>query len=126
MANKHDRNVSYRLLLHAGMLICSVAIQGYYWNAETFESIHELPGWVMILALLYVVQNTIKKRLSPGFQWVELLSYAGLLAMILPVLQTDGTAEYWAWVTDLGTLLLVMPVLIEGKKTLNERKQQLQ
>ena len=108
------------------LIILSLGLAGaivrYYWLYDSLESIVDVPEYVMVLALVYVFLQIIRRKYSSKQQWWDWLYYLGLIAMIIPTLLADSTyLVYYNYLTDYGTLFLILPVLLEGKHQLNNK-----
>lgn len=103
-----------RPILDLAALVFAGIIVFYYWTNISFEAIKNVPYYIMLMALFYVVAQMVKRRVSKQHYWFDWLYYIGLLSMILPTyLAThDNYLNYEVFV-DFGTLFLVLPVLLD-------------
>ncbi len=109
-----------RVVLLVAMLVCAAAIVTYYWQHETLDAIIHVPMYVMIVALVYILIQILKRSLYKEQRWYDWLYYIGLIAIMLPpVLANEGNASIFHLLTDFGTLFLIVPVLLEGKVVVN-------
>ena len=112
-----------KALVLVAMLVAAVSIAWFYWSHADFNSIHILPIHIMGIALGYVMLNFLKKQLAPGFFWWDWLYYIGLASMMIPVLVKDSpNSSLFHWITDIGCLFLIIPVLLDGKKLMDDKK----
>jgi hypothetical protein len=108
------------------LIILSLGLSGeivrYYWFNDSLESIVDVPEYVMVLALVYVFSQIIRRKYSRkqhGWDW---LYYLGLIAMIIPTLLADSNnLVYFNYLTDYGTMFLILPVLLEGNYQLKHK-----
>lgn len=112
--------------LHLMVLMLSFGLSGtivrYYWLDDSLEGMKDVPEYIMVLALIYVFLQIIRRRISAKQEWWDWLYYLGLLAMILPnMLATASHLIYYNYLTDFGTLFLIIPVLIEGNYQLKRK-----
>lgn len=100
-----------------GMTVCTAIILGYYWMATSLQDIATLPIFVLALALVYIGLQLIKRALLKIQNWWDWTYYLGLLAIVLPVLfAKEDNQVYFHLLTDYGTLFLMLPVLLDGRK----------
>ena len=111
-----------RILLIILSLGLSGAIVRYYWLSDSLDSIIDVPEYVMVLALIYVFLQIIRRKYSKQQHWWDWLYYLGLLAMIIPTLLANSShLIYFNYLTDYGTLFLILPVLLEGNYQLKQK-----
>lgn len=103
-----------------GMLICAGIVTTYYWRNWELNSLKEIPMYIMIVTLIYILIQIIKRAIFKEQRWYDWLYYIGLIAMMLPtVIATENNASIFNVVTDICTLFLIVPILLEGKVLLN-------
>jgi hypothetical protein len=116
--NKHKIHI---LFLASSSLIALFLIV-YFWFIYDFES-QNLPTFVLVLALVYITIEMLKKNfLKIDFVWNRLY-YIGLFAIIAPIAFSDKMSfETLRIINQLGILFLLAPVFIEGKQILKDKK----
>ena len=116
-------NKKLRAVLLAGMLACAGIIINYYWQNSTIESLKEIPMYVMILALVYILIQILKRSIYKEQRWYDWLYYIGLIAMMLPtILVSESNLTLFNYITDTCTLFLIVPIVLEGKVIVNGKK----
>lgn len=109
-----------RVVMLVAMLACAAIIVTYYWRNETLDAIIQVPMYIMIIALVYILIQILKRSMYKEQRWYDWLYYIGLIAIMLPtVLANEGNASIFHVLTDFGTLFLIVPVLLEGKVVVN-------
>lgn len=101
-------------------LILSILICLYFWGVNDLEGIQHLPMYVLIFCVSYIGLQMITRRISKAQHWWDWVYYAGLLCIMIPVIFADETTlNVYNVITDFGTLLLVLPVLVDGWVLIN-------
>ncbi len=117
---KKKRNKIILLILST---IVSCVIISYYWSNSTLSSISLVPISVMILALIYIVIQIAKRFFIKEYNWWDWLYYIGLISMMIPTFFANSENEStFHFVTDYGTLFLIIPILLDGKTLLHGSK----
>lgn len=102
--------------------IVSLIIVGYYWSNSSLSSITLVPITIMILALIYILIQIVKRFIVKEHNWWDWLYYLGLIAMMLPtVIANSANESYFHFITDYGTLFLIIPILLDTKTLFNGR-----
>ncbi len=104
-----------RAFFAISMLVLATLIVSHYWSTNSFNDIKHVPTSIMIFAFAYIVLHMLKRMILKTQNWWDLIYYAGLLAMVIPVLW--GTVEnekLYHQIADFGTLFLIIPILIDG------------
>lgn len=105
------------------MLVCAGVIVNYYWENSELKSMKEIPMYVMIITLLYILIQIFKRSIYKEQRWYDWLYYVGLIAMMLPTLIiSENNLKLFNYLTDVCTLFLIVPVIVEGKVILNGKK----
>ena len=106
-----------KVLILVTMFLLGNAVSMYYWSNETLESMRVVPIFVMILALVYILMQILKRFMYKEKNWWDWLYYVGLLAIVLPTyFATEANLSTFQWITDFGSLFLVLPLLFDFKK----------
>ena len=113
-------------LLHYGIVLVLLALSGviirYYWNTEGVDGIKFVPMYVMILAFVYVLFQILKRYLYKEYNWWDWLYYIGLASMMLPtLLASEENLNLMSILTDIGTLFLVFPILLDAFKLIRSK-----
>lgn len=113
-----QQQLFYKLTLVA-MLICAAFITYFYWNTHELDEIQQLPIYVLVFVLIYIVLNFFKKQLNNKQHWWDWTYYIALFAILLPFLKLDESyASILNYTTDIACLFLIFPVLMNGKLSL--------
>ena len=84
--------------------------------------IASLPIFVLGLALVYIGLHLIKRILLKIQNWWDWTYYIGLVSVVLPVLfANESNQTFYGILTDYGTLFLMLPVLLDGRKLLAKK-----
>jgi len=112
-----------RASMLVAMLVCAGIVVNYYWQNSTIEALKEIPVYVMIVTLVYILIQIFKRSIYKEQRWYDWLYYVGLIAMMLPtVLVTETNLTLFNYVTDVCTLFLIVPIVLEGKVIVNGKK----
>lgn len=104
-------------------LILGALVVFYYWKADSLIAIKFVPINIMILVLIYIVTQFLKRVLTKTQNWWDWLYYVGLVTIALPVF--IGKEENISWLlplTQIGVLFLIFPVLVEGFNSVKQQK----
>lgn len=101
-------------ILLTALLALSIIIVRYYWQAETLDAIRILPRDLKFLFLFYILVQVLKRWMYKVRNWWDWIYYIGLAAAMLPVFfATKGNALIFHRITDYGSLVLVLPVVLD-------------
>lgn len=113
----------FRGLLLLVLLITSSWVVFFYWNTDILDEIRRLPTYVMVLCLVYVIAQILKRLISKSRFWWDWLYYIGLAAAMLPTFMADSdNASMFHLLTDFGTPFLVLPVLFDFYQLFKNQK----
>ena len=116
-----DRRI-VRVILLLIMLLLGTLVVMYYWSNDTLESLVIIPKKVLFFVLGYILVQILKRSLSREKKWWDWLYYIALLGILLPtVLADESNASIFHILADYGTLFLIIPVLIDGKKLIDAK-----
>lgn len=102
------------LILVGGLVISALVIL-YYWSVKEYLELKKVPVYVMILLIGYIVLQLLKRMLTKQQNWYDWLYYIGLASVAVPVfLATPSNFDTYLLISQLGTLFLAIPLLIEG------------
>jgi len=118
---KHQKLV--RMIALLGMLFTAGIAILYFWFHSDFESVHKLPSYVLFVVLLYLGFNFLRKQLNPKSAWWDWIYYVGIVSILFPItLGKPEQLELINLVTDFGTLFLLIPIFMDAKKVLKDKK----
>lgn len=110
---KHSKTLRSILSL-VGLVISSFIIM-YYWSANTLEAIKYVPVQIMVLILVYILLQLVKRMITKAQNWWDWLYYIGLMAVALPVfMANESNYSTFLIAAQLGIAFLAIPILIEG------------
>jgi hypothetical protein len=105
----------FQVVLYAALLATSGYVIVYYWQSNHLKALTRLPQHIMVLCLVYVLLQVIKRLFVASRNWWDWLYYIGLIAAVLPTyFATSSNAASFHWFTDLGTPFLALPVLLDS------------
>lgn len=106
--------LAIRLVIVA-KLILAVLICMYFWKTDDLAGITNLPIYILVLCVLYIGMQMLTRRLSNVQNWWDWVYYAGLVAIMVPVmLATEEKLSNYNAITDYGTIMLILPGLVDG------------
>ncbi len=104
-------------------LILAAVVVFYYWKIDTIIGIKYVPFNIMILVLVYIITQFLKRVLTKTQNWWDWLYYIALVTIALPVFIGNETNESWLLpLTQIGVLFLLAPVILEGFNFVKQRK----
>ncbi len=112
---KHQRIV--RIVALLGMLASAGIVIAFYWMNSNFESVHKLPSFVLIVILVYLIFNFLRKQVNQQTVWWDWIYYLGIISILFPI--AIGKPEQIQLInitTDIGSLFLLVPIFMEVKK----------
>lgn len=96
-------------------LVLAVLICSYFWDATTLEEIKQLPMVVLIMCVAYIGLQMLTRRMTGSQNWWDWIYYLGLICIMIPVsIANEKNEQLYHAMTDYGTILLIIPVLIDG------------
>lgn len=96
-------------------LILASLICTYFWKSTTLIEIQQIPLYVLILSVAYIGLQMATRRISGVQNWWDWVYYIGLLSIMIPVTFANTEHEkLFHAITDYGTILLIIPVLVDG------------
>jgi len=97
-------------------------IVAYYWSVDTVEGIKNVPVFIMVLCLVYVLLQILKRYLFKNQNWWGWLYYIGLLSVMIPgYMTTEENVSTFAMLADFGTLFLIIPTILDGKEIIQKK-----
>jgi len=108
-------------LLKVVLLVVSLVLGGliiaYYWQVENHAEMKQVPMYVMIYALVYILTQIARRYMFSGKKWWDWFYYIALTAMILPIFfSTPEREAMFNYITDFGTFFFVIPVILDGRQ----------
>jgi len=106
---------SIRSIISLVGLILSSMIIMYYWSIIDLIQLIKVPMQVMILVLIYIGLQLLKRNLVKQQNWWDWLYYIGLFAIALPIFfASPSNFELVLKFSQFGVLFLAIPIFIEG------------
>lgn len=97
-----------------GLILSSMIIM-YYWSIADITQLIRVPMQVMILVLIYIGLQLLKRNVVKKQNWWDWLYYIGLFAIALPIFFTKETNyDLTLKLAQFGVLFLAIPIFIEG------------
>jgi len=116
-------NKILRASMLAAMLVCAGIVINYYWQNSALSALKEIPMYIMIVTLIYILIQIFKRSIFKEQRWYDWLYYIGLISIMLPtVFVSEGNLSFFNIITDSCTLFLVVPIVLEGKVLVNGKK----
>lgn len=116
-------NKILRASMLVAMLVCGGVIINYYWQTSDLMAIKEIPMYIMIVTLIYILIQIFKRSIYKEQRWFDWLYYIALIAMMLPtVMISENNLSLFNYMTDVCTLFLIVPIVLEGKVIVNGKK----
>ena len=97
------------------LLVIGGLIISYYWSANTVDALKKVPLAIMILCMVYVVLQILKRYLFKSENWWDWLYYIGLLSVMIPAyMTTTQNLSTFSIISSYGTIFLIIPALLDG------------
>lgn len=113
----------WQLILLLANMIISGTIIIYFWSFFPDYS-KRINIFIMIIALVYIAIEMLKKILFKSESKLGRLYYLGLLAIIAPIaLKNKISLESIKMINQIGILFLLVPLLIEGRQFIKSKNQ---
>lgn len=111
MTNKLKR--FFLMVLLVILTLMGIGVFVYYLLASNIAELRTLPPYLLMMVVVYVVGQLVKRFFQDKTPWYGWMYYIGLVAVIIP-LPFFSLQEGWIFgVTRVGTLFLIIPPLIE-------------
>lgn len=112
----------FKAIFIAALIIIGGWITQYYWSVETIEEIKKVPILIMVLCMVYVVIQILKRYLFKKQNWWDWLYYIGLLSVMIPAyMATPENLSTFSMMTDYGIVFLIVPALLDGIDILKKK-----
>jgi len=86
----------------------------YFWKNDSLVSIRRIPMLLILEGLVYIGLQMMTRRIQIVGKWWDWIYYFGLLSIMIPVTFADqANLSTWNLVTDGGTVLLIVPAMID-------------
>jgi len=74
----------------------------------------------MVYCLIYVLTQIVKRFVLKSNNWWDWLYYIGLIAVMLPTfIATESNVATFNFISDYGSIFLLIPALFDLKSILN-------
>ena len=108
------------------LMLLSLGVSGviiyYFWTHSDYNSMKNIPVYVMLLALGYIMIQIARRYITKKQNWWDWIYYAGLAAMMIPnFFVEENTVETYDMLSDIGVLFLVVPIFFEARTLLKEK-----
>ncbi len=98
-----------------GRLFLSFLICTYFWKSDDLNSIQQIPIYILALTAIYIGLQLLTRKLSQVQNWWDWVYYFGLLSIMLPNLfATNSNQHIYHFISDYGTICLIIPAMIDG------------
>lgn len=111
MTYKLKRIIHFTLLI--GLILLALYIFGYYLFANNINQLKTLPISFLVVIILYIVVQLIKRFLQKEVPWYNWLYYIGLVAVIIPLPLFSIHDDWIFLITRYGSLFLLIPPVID-------------
>lgn len=110
---KNTKSISAIIALAS--LTVSYFIVMHYWRATELHDIKFIPTFVLILCLVYVGIQMLKRNVIKKQNWWDWIYFIGLIAIAITKFFVNSTNfELMLKIAQYGVLFLIIPILIEG------------
>jgi hypothetical protein len=98
-----------------GRFFLSFLICSYFWKSNDLVRLQQIPISILALAAIYIGLQLLTRKLSKVQKWWDWVYYFGLLSIMLPNLLADeSNQKYYHFISDYGTICLIIPAIIDG------------
>ncbi|NRA10622.1 MAG: hypothetical protein HRT57_01545 [Crocinitomicaceae bacterium] len=105
----------FKILITVALIVIGSWIVWYFWSVDTVESVAILPFYLTVLCMVYVGLQISKRLIFKSQNWWDWLYYLGLISVMLPAYMiTQENVGIYSFMTDYGTLFLIIPALMDG------------
>lgn len=102
-------------MILSASLIVGFVIVSYYWGIRKYVEILHPPFWVWLVALIYILLQIVRRKISHDRRWWDWLYYVGLSAMVLPVFfGNEEIGVFFIRMAQWGSFMFLVPVLLYG------------
>ncbi len=100
------------------LVLLSLGVSGviiyYFWTHSDYDSMKNIPVYVMLLALGYILIQIARRYITKQQNWWDWIYYGGLAAIMIPNFFIDeNTVETYNLIADIGVVFLVVPNIFE-------------
>lgn len=104
-----------KLLFTIVLLGVGGVVTYHFFKIDSIEQIQHVPVYAMVLCLVYVLVQIIKRYVLKSQNWWDWLYYLGLLSVMIPPYMIDeGNASTFIGMANYGTIFLIFPVIGDG------------
>lgn len=98
-----------------GRFFLSFMICAYFWKSNDLIQLQQIPISVLAMAAIYIGLQLLTRKLSQVQNWWDWVYYFGLLSIMLPnLLATNSNQHIYHFMSDYGTICLIIPTMIDG------------
>ena len=98
-----------------GRLFLSFMICAYFWKSNDLVHLQQIPISVLAMAAVYIGLQLLTRKLSHVQNWWDWVYYFGLLSIMLPnLLATNSNQHIYHFISDFGTICLIIPAMIDS------------
>ena len=98
-----------------GRFFLSFMICAYFWKSNDLIQLQQIPISVLAIAAVYIGLQLLTRKLSQVQNWWDWVYYFGLLSIMLPnLLATNSNQHIYHFMSDYGTICLIIPAMIDG------------
>ncbi len=111
MTYKLKRIIHFILL--GALLLTGLYIFGYYLFAQDITQLKTLPVSFLVVVILYIALQLVKRFVQKEVPWYNWLYYLGLISIVAPLPLFSLQDDWIFTVTRYGTLFLLVPPTID-------------
>lgn len=119
MTYKLKRIIHFTLLI--ALIILGLYVFGYYIFANDINQLRVLPISFLVVVILYILIQLIKRFLQKEVSWYNWLYYVGLVAVVIPLPLFSLPNDWIFTATRFGSLFLLIPPVIELINLIKEK-----
>jgi hypothetical protein len=109
--SKFNRGVIYVLLV--ALIATALYVFVYYQFANSITELRSLPTSFLIVVIVYILAQLIKRFIQKKMPWYNWLYYLGLVAVIVPLPLFSVQGNWIFSVARYGSLFLLIPPVVE-------------
>ncbi len=99
----------------SGRLFLSFLLCSYFWKSNDLAHLQQIPIYILMLAAIYIGLQLLTRKLSQVQNWWDWVYYFGLLSIMLPnLLANRSNQNIFHFISDYGTICLIIPAIIDG------------
>lgn len=103
----------FLLIILVILILTGFGVFIYYLLQGNVSELRTLPPYFLIMVVIYIVGQLIKRFFQDTTPWYGWVYYIGLVAVIIP-LPFFSLDESWLFlITRIGSIFLILPPLVE-------------